>query len=85
LRGFDYSQVGEYFETICTRNRAYTLGAIVEGRMKLSQTGMIVENCWRRIPEHFLNVKLGIFQVMPNHVHPVRYLIVHRGIISRGE
>ena len=39
--------------------------------MKLSQIGMIVENCWRRIPEHFPNVKLGIFQVMPNHIHGI--------------
>ncbi len=33
LRGFDYSQEGAYFVTICTRNRECLFGDVVDGKM----------------------------------------------------
>ena len=32
---------------------------------------MIVEQCWKEIPNHFPNVDLDAFVVMPNHVHGI--------------
>ena len=68
LKGWDYSTPGGYFVTICTRNRACIFGDIVEGQMRLSDLGKIVEECWIGIPGHFPNTRIGVFQVMPNHL-----------------
>ena len=69
MKGFDYSQPGEYFVTICTKDRSCTLGEIVDGVMRLSDIGRIVDACWRDIPAHFENTRVNEFQIMPNHVH----------------
>ncbi len=71
LKAFDYSGAGEYFVTTCTHNRACILGEIVDGKMRLSQAGEIVERCWRDIPSHFEKVRVDTFQIMPNHVHGI--------------
>lgn len=71
LKGYDYSQPGEYFVTICTADRKCSLGNIANGKMRLSEIGKIVESCSRRIPEHFPNMNVDAFQIMPNHVHGI--------------
>ncbi len=43
LKNWDYSSNGYYFITICTSNREYILGDIVENKMILSDIGKIVE------------------------------------------
>ena len=42
--------------------------------MKLNEQGSIVEEIWKEIPEHFTNVTLDEFIVMPNHVHGILLL-----------
>jgi len=42
--------------------------------MKLNEQGSIVEKIWKEIPEHFTNVPLDEFIVMPNHVHGILLL-----------
>ena len=32
---------------------------------------MIVRQCWEAIPEHFPWVQVGVFQIMPNHIHGI--------------
>lgn len=71
LKDFDYSHPGEYFVTICTKQRMSILGEIVNGAMRLSDTGKIVDDCWRKIPDHFPNARVDIYQIMPNHVHGI--------------
>ena len=71
LKGYDYSQPGAYFVTICTRERACILGEIVDGKMKPSAVGMIVVSCWEEIPRHFASTRLSTYQMMPNHVHGI--------------
>lgn len=39
LKGYDYSQAGAYYVTICTQNRACLFGDIVGGEMRLNDTG----------------------------------------------
>ena len=43
LSGFDYSNSGYYFVTICTKNRINYFGNIVDGQMILNTYGQIVE------------------------------------------
>ena len=53
LKGYDYSQPGAYFVTICTDKRAMLFGNINENKMILNDLGLAVEECWYAIPEHF--------------------------------
>jgi len=48
---------------------------VLESEMKLSPIGEIAQSFWLEIPQHFNNVRLDIFQVMPNHIHGI--LVLH--------
>ena len=71
LKDFDYASNGAYFVTMCTKNRECHFGHVINGEIKLSDMGKIVEQCWDTITNHFTNVVLDEFIVMPNHVHGV--------------
>ena len=71
LKGYDYSQAGAYFVTICTQNRELLLGEIVNGTMRVNPFGEIANACWDDLPRHYPYVKLDTFVVMPNHVHAI--------------
>jgi putative transposase len=46
-------------------------GQIKEGKMNLSETGLIVHNFWMRIPFHFPHIQLDEFIIMPDHIHGI--------------
>lgn len=69
LKGYDYSQAGAYFITICTYNRNCIFGEIRDGQMHLNEIGRIVETEWLKTSEIRDNVELDAFVVMPNHLH----------------
>ena len=71
LQGYDYSSSGAYFVTLCTQNRECVFGEIVEGEMRLSPIGRIALQCWQGIPDHFKNVQLDAYVIMPDHVHGI--------------
>jgi REP element-mobilizing transposase RayT len=60
-----------YFVTICTYKHECIFGEIVTGNHDLSAGGLIAENCWLSIPDHFPKVILHDFVIMPNHVHGI--------------
>ncbi|NOY58779.1 MAG: transposase [Calditrichaeota bacterium] len=76
LKGYDYSQPGLYFITICTQNLEHFFGEIRNGIMGLNDAGIMVHNEWISIPERFPNVKLHEFVVMPNHFHSIMEITV---------
>ena len=71
LMEYDYSQAGAYFVTICVREGEPLFGEIVNGVVQLSDFGRVVMECWKAVPEHFQDVELDEFVVMPNHVHGI--------------
>ncbi len=71
LAGWDYSHPGSYFITTCTKNRKHFFGEIIDGEMHLNEIGVIADNSWAEIPDHFENITLGEFIIMPNHVHGI--------------
>jgi len=71
LKNYDYSQVGAYFVTICVQGRECLLGEIVDVAINLSQYGVIVEQIWSHITQHFPSVSLDAAVVMPNHFHGI--------------
>ncbi len=46
LPGYDYSQSGAYFVTICTYRRMPIFGQITDGEVALSAEGRIVREEW---------------------------------------
>jgi REP element-mobilizing transposase RayT len=71
LAGWDYSQPGLYYITICTKNRDHFFGEVINKEMQLNEIGITADNCWSEIPDHFENTTLGEFTIMPNHVHGI--------------
>lgn len=79
LKNFDYSDNGWYFVTICTEDRQEYFGNIANNKINFNEYGKIINNCWVEIPQHFNNVKLDEYQIMPNHVHGI-VIIVGAGL-----
>ena len=65
LKGYDYSAIGSYFITICTRDRTPYFGSVQNGQMTLSEMGHIADNIWKTIPNHFTFTELDEFVIMP--------------------
>lgn len=71
LKGYDYSQEGAYFITICTHDRQCLFGKIADGEMALNDAGIIAYDTWMETPRLRINVELHPFVIMPNHVHGI--------------
>lgn len=71
LAGYDYSQNGMYFVTICTKDREEFFGEIKNDKIKLSEIGEIADRYWREISAHFPFIVVDVYQIMPNHVHGI--------------
>lgn len=71
LKGYDYSQAGAYFVTICCGGMECRFGKIGNGEMILNEYGAIAYNEWAKLPERFPNFGLDVFQIMPNHMHGI--------------
>ncbi len=71
LKNWDYGKNAFYFVTICTKNRVCFFGDVVDDEMVLNDIGIIAQDSWVAIPDHFPFVKLGDHVVMPNHIHGI--------------
>ena len=74
LHGFDYSQAGAYFVTICSYEKKCIFGNIVDNQTTLSKTGVFVESFWKQLPNIFSFVSLDNWVIMPNHLHGIVWL-----------
>jgi hypothetical protein len=81
LKGYDYSSPGEYFVTVCTDHHVNWFGTVIDGVVKYNDVGAIAQKMWMEIPNHYENVRLDEFIIMPNHVHGI---IVIGGNEKRG-
>jgi putative transposase len=71
LTNWDYRSIGAYFITICTHNREHYFGEIENGKMILSNIGVLANVFWYEIKNHSKNIELGEFVIMPNHIHGI--------------
>jgi len=71
LKGWDYGKNGYYFVTICTKDRIPYFGNVINGKVELSEIGKIAFDELQKTPEirKDMNVTLGEFVIMPNHIH----------------
>lgn len=79
LQGYDYSQEGLYFITICCQDRTHLFGEIVDGKMILNSYGEIAQKEWQNTSAIRDNVILHEFVVMPNHFHSIIEIIFQKG------
>ena len=82
LKGYDYSQEGKYFITICVQDRKCLFGEIVDGEIMLNDAGRIANECWLNIPEHFPHAVLHQHVVMPNHIHGIIELFAANMVVG---
>jgi len=71
LQGYDYSQAGAYFVTICTHGKECLFGGMENGAMVLNEYGCVVRDEWLKTAEFRAEIRAGEFVVMPNHFHGV--------------
>jgi REP element-mobilizing transposase RayT len=69
IQGFDYTQPGSYFITICTWHKSLIFGEINQGIVVLSKLGEIARKEIERLPYRFSNIAIDAFVIMPNHIH----------------
>ena len=85
LKGYDYSQAGLYFITLCVQNRKNLFGKIENGKLILNNLGEIAKDEWEKTPEIRKNISLGEFIIMPNHFHAIisiDYQIKETGVLQ---
>ncbi len=82
LRGYDYSQPGAYFVTICTQNRLPIFGRVDQGRMLLNNCGKIATRKWERLHERFPEIEIDEFIVMPDHMHGIIVIPDPAGVVG---
>ena len=76
IENYDYATCGAYFVTICTVNREKIFWNNLVGadiirpqNVPLSQTGEIVQQGILQVAEHYENVVVDQYCIMPDHVH----------------
>jgi putative transposase len=82
LNGFDYKQPSMYYVTICTHNREYIFGEIENSTMALSDLGKVVHSCWVDLPNHYPEIEIKEFVIMPNHIHGIILIKDHNSEIN---
>ena len=93
--GHDYSGVAIYLVTLCVEGRRPILGTLFgpDDNHRLpwvspSQLGLAVKRAWRELPQYHPQVKLLGFQLMPDHVHGIIYVMKplpqHLGRLIQG-
>ena len=67
LREYDYSQANYYHITICTVDNKRIFGMGNE----LTKFGLIVEDQINEIQQHYKNISVEKYVIMPNHIHMI--------------
>lgn len=91
----DYLSRSIYMITMTVADRKPLLGSVrwtaadgSDAHLEASMLGAEVERCWYEIPEHYPEVKVLAFQLMPDHVHGLlfvtREMEVHIGKVLKG-
>ncbi|WP_259016563.1 transposase [Emticicia fluvialis] len=84
LKSWNYSFEGFYFVTICTKNKKYYFGNIALGQLTSTEIANIAHAEWFKIQElrPDMNIELGEFVIMPNHIHGI--IIIGRNDFNKS-
>jgi len=75
LKGYDYSQEGFYFITICVNYKLCLFGEIENGDMILNSAGKMVDEWYYELENKFKNIKCHEKIIMPNHFHCIIQIV----------
>lgn len=75
LGGYNYSQAGAYFVTVCSYGDHCIFGSVVDGNVELTPIGQAVRSVWYALPDRFPRLVLDSFVLMPNHLHGIVGLV----------
>jgi len=81
----DYSQIGAYFITIVTQERANLFGKIDNGKIEISPAGESLWRWWEELSKKFSGVTPFEFIVMPNHIHGIVVIELANASIPLGD
>lgn len=71
LKGYDYSQAGLYFITICCQDKAHLFGKIENGIMLLNDFGQIAHDELKHTEKIRDNIRIHDYIIMPDHIHGI--------------
>ena len=84
LRGYDYSQAGYYYVTICTQDKLPVLSKIQVVRdcatgldsalVELSEKGVIIEEQLLALQDRYDFARIDKYVIMPTHIHAILVL-----------
>lgn len=74
LQGWDYRSTSAYFVTAAIWGRQPLLGSLRSGTVVLSDVGMIVAQCWSELSDHYPQLYLDEWVIMPDHFHGIVWI-----------
>jgi len=88
LMGYDYSQNGCYFITVCVKDRrelfwCQPVGARI-ARPPLSDVGEVVRKAIENIPHIYKSISVDKYVIMPNHIHLILMISDEHGRAMRA-
>lgn len=89
IENYDYSALGAYFVTICTKNREKVLWQDGRGelcspdKVPLSDVGVIVDREIEKLNAVYDAVSVDKFCIMPDHIHLL--LVIHTDVDGRTQ
>ena len=78
MAGYDYSQSGYYFVTLCTQNRDKRFGVIRNKEMQLNNVGRMIDLEWKQIHSRFKYAIPDKYVIMPDHFHGIIQIISNK-------
>ena len=82
LKGWDYSSLGAYHVTICTKSKEKLFGDVADGHMVLSALGTCCLEAISDVHEETDCFVIDSYVVMPNHVHLL--ISIEQGSLQLG-
>ncbi|MBD0401413.1 transposase [Flammeovirga sp. EKP202] len=77
LKGYDYSQSGLYFITICVQNKHHLFGEIENHEMIMNDAGMMIKQWYQELECKFNNNICHEMIIIPNHFHCILEIKEH--------
>ncbi|PJG85824.1 transposase [Conservatibacter flavescens] len=71
LKDYNYASEGCYFITICCAERRPLFGMVRDNQTILNEYGLLAQQEWVNTANKRINVELGEFIFMPNHMHGI--------------
>jgi len=77
MHGYNYSQAGYYYVTVCTQDKMPILSKIQAGLgpdttvVDLSEKGKIIEEQLLALQERYDFVRIDKYVIMPTHIHAI--------------